>query len=440
MEYRYIGKSGLRVSPICLGTMGFGSWSDKAESFRLLDAAFDRGINFFDTAEVYPVPPTPELVGDTETIFGEWIKTRNRDSLIIATKVAGAASGWFVPPIRQGLTAIDRHHVEAAVEGSLHRLGIDYIDLYQVHWPDTVVPIDESMEALDRLVASGKVRYLGTSNESAYGLTKANTTAEYLGLAKFQSIQNNFSLINPRFLDELANVCRANDIIVLSDEIYSQINFTEDFSPSIFKFYPERTIVFGGLSKVFSAGGYRLGFMALPKDLQFSHDTFRSMFSETFSAVASPIQFAALEAFKMKNDVRKYITDSSAILNGLSHYIVSNLKKVGVHCTQPQGAFYMMIGFNNFKDKINALGIKTSSHLANHLLENFNVALLPASDFYFTEEELFFRLAYVDFDGEAALKAYNSNSMIDEEFIKMHCPNIFGGSLKILEFVKKLAY
>ena len=215
MEYRYIGNSGLRVSPICMGTMGFGSWNNKQESFEILDAAFDRGINFFDTAEVYPVPPTAELAGRSEEILGEWIKTRDRDSVIIASKVAGAASGWFVPPIRHGFTAIDRHHIEAAVEGSLSRMGIDTIDLYQVHWPDTVVPIEESMEALDRMVQSGKVRYLGTSNESAYGLTKANTVAAYEGLAKFQSIQNNFSLLNPRFLDELANVCRKEQVSLL---------------------------------------------------------------------------------------------------------------------------------------------------------------------------------------------------------------------------------
>lgn len=215
MEYRYIGKSGLRVSPICMGTMSFGTWSDKKESFKILEKAYERGINFYDTAEVYPVPPSAELVGVTEQIFAEWIKTKPRDSLIIATKVAGAASGWFVPPIRHGLTAIDRHHIEMAVEGSLRRMGLEYIDLYQVHWPDTVVPIDESMEALDRLVQSGKVRYLGTSNENAYGLTKANTIADYEGLAKFQSIQNNFSLLNQRFLDELANVCRREDISLL---------------------------------------------------------------------------------------------------------------------------------------------------------------------------------------------------------------------------------
>ena len=135
--------------------------------------------------------------------------------MLVATKVAGAASGWFVPPIRHGYTAIDRHHVETAVEGSLRRLGVDYIDLYQVHWPDTVVPIDESMEALDRLVESGKVRYLGTSNDSAYGLTKANTVADYEGWSRFQSIQNNFSLLNRRFMDELANVCRQEQVSLL---------------------------------------------------------------------------------------------------------------------------------------------------------------------------------------------------------------------------------
>ncbi len=215
MEYRYIGNSGLRVSPICMGTMGFGTWSDKSEAFRILDASYERGINFFDTAEVYPVPPTAELAGLTEEIFGEWVQTKPRDSIIIATKVAGAASGWIVPPIRYGLTAIDRHHIEKAIEGSLRRLNIEYVDLYQVHWPDNVVPIEESMEALDRLVESGKVRYLGTSNENAYGLTKANTVAKYEGLTRFQSIQNNFSLLNRRFFDELANVCRQENVSLL---------------------------------------------------------------------------------------------------------------------------------------------------------------------------------------------------------------------------------
>ncbi len=215
MEYRYVGRSGLRVTPICMGTMSFGTWSDKKESFRILDKSVDRGINFFDTAEAYPVPPTAELAGLTEEIFGEWLKTRPRDAVIVATKVAGAAGGWFVPPIRHGLTAVDRHHIESAVEGSLRRMGVDYIDLYQVHWPDPIVPMEESMAALDRLVESGKVRYLGTSNETSYGLTKSNMIAEYEGMARFESIQNNFSLLHRRFLDELAQVCRNEKVSLL---------------------------------------------------------------------------------------------------------------------------------------------------------------------------------------------------------------------------------
>lgn len=215
MEYRYVGRSGLRVTPICMGTMSFGTWSDKAESFRILDKSFDRGINFFDTAEAYPVPPTAELAGLTEEIFGEWLKQKPRDAVIVATKVAGAAGGWFVPPIRHGLTAVDRHHIERAVEGSLRRMDVDYIDLYQVHWPDPIVPMEESMAALDRLVESGKVRYLGTSNETSYGLTKSNMIAEYEGLARFESIQNNFSLLHRRFIDELAQVCRNEKVSLL---------------------------------------------------------------------------------------------------------------------------------------------------------------------------------------------------------------------------------
>lgn len=216
MQYRYIGKTGLRVTPICLGTMSFGSWSSEAESFRIMDKAYDRGINFFDTAELYPVPPKESYSGETETIIGKWLKDKPRDKIILASKVAGAANGWFVPPIRHGYTAVDSFHIKRAIEGSLKRLQTDYIDLYQMHWPDSVVPIEESLKAFDELIKEGKVRYIGTSNDTAYGLTKANETSKRLGIARFESIQNNFSLNNPRFLDELANVCKREDISLLS--------------------------------------------------------------------------------------------------------------------------------------------------------------------------------------------------------------------------------
>ncbi len=216
MDYRYIGKSGLRVSPICLGTMTFGTQTpDEKIAFEIMDKAYDAGVNFFDTAELYPVPPSAKMAGATEEIVGRWLKTKPRDSIILASKVAGAANGWYVPPIRHGLTAIDSFHIQRAVEGSLKRLGTDYIDLYQMHWPDTVVPIEESLKAFDRLVQSGKVRYIGTSNDTAYGTSKALMTSEFKDLARFESIQNNFSLLNRRFLDELSTLCEKEQISLL---------------------------------------------------------------------------------------------------------------------------------------------------------------------------------------------------------------------------------
>ncbi len=215
MQYRYIGRSGLRVSPICLGTMTFGSQCDEKNAFAIMDKAYDAGVNFFDTAELYPVPPSFELSGLTEEMVGRWLKTKPRDSLILATKVAGAASGWFVPPIRYGYTACDRFHIERAIEGSLKRLGTDYIDLYQMHWPDPIVPIEETLRAFDSLVQSGKVRYIGTSNDTSHGVMKATMTSKYEKLARFESVQNNFSLLNRRDLDGINTVCKSENISLL---------------------------------------------------------------------------------------------------------------------------------------------------------------------------------------------------------------------------------
>jgi len=215
MEYRYVGRSGLRVSPVCLGTMTFGSTVEKKAAISILDKAYEAGINFYDTAEIYPVPPMSETFGVTEEIVGEWLKTKNRDSVIIASKVAGAASGKFVPPVRAGLTAIDPHHIKRAIEGSLKRLQTDYIDLYQMHWPDQIVPREESMEAFNNLVQEGKVRYIGTSNDTAYGTTKANMVCAQHGYRRFESVQNNFSLLNRRFLDEMVQMCQEEKISLL---------------------------------------------------------------------------------------------------------------------------------------------------------------------------------------------------------------------------------
>lgn len=239
-------------------------------------------------------------------------------------------------------------------------------------------------------------------------------------------------------LKALANVCREYNVIVLSDEIYSQVNFNDNTSPSMATFYPERTFVFGGLSKVFSAGGYRLGFLKLPTDLFYLHSTYRSLFSETFSAVASPVQYAAVEAYKMKSEVIEFVNLGSDILKGVSSYVYTTLSNAQIQCTLPQGAFYVMIGFVNFKDKISNLGIRTSNELSDYILENYKVALLPGSDFYFNKEDLFFRLAFVDFNGEEVMQHFKNQRIINNDFIKSYCPSIYNGIKSLIEFTKNI--
>ncbi len=215
MEKRRLGRSGIVVTDLCFGTMTFGARNTEEEAFALLDRAYDAGINFYDTAEIYPVPPQAEWVHRTEEIVGRWLQTKPRDSVILATKVVGPAHGWFVPPVRNGTAALDRHHIRIAVEGSLRRLQTDYIDLYQTHWPDPDLPYEEVLGALTELKDEGIVRIVGSSNESAWGTMKAEATAQAHGLARYETIQNNFSIINRRFEDALAEICRREKISCL---------------------------------------------------------------------------------------------------------------------------------------------------------------------------------------------------------------------------------
>tara|TARA_B110000003_G_scaffold172618_1_gene172204 strand:+ start:48024 stop:49292 length:1269 start_codon:yes stop_codon:yes gene_type:complete len=237
----------------------------------------------------------------------------------------------------------------------------------------------------------------------------------------------------------LAEVCRKYQVIVLSDEIYSQINFKNEFSPSISNYYSEGTILFGGLSKVFSAGGYRLGFMSIPKEFEHLSIVYSSLFSETFSCVSSPVQFAAITAYEYGANLKAYVTKSVFILNQIASYIFSKLSTNNIQCTKPQGAFYMMIGFEIFKNKINSLQINTSTELAHYLLENFNIALLPGSDFGFKSTELFFRLAFVDFDGERLMKLVRKETNIDENFIKENCLSIYNGVQQLIKFIREIS-
>ncbi len=215
MQSKRLGKSPIVVSAICMGTMTFGSQADEKTSHRILDRSLEAGINFFDTAENYPVPPKEEWAGTTEEIVGRWMKTKRRDELIIATKVSGPSHGWLKSSQRAGMTALDRHNIVRAVEASLKRLQTDYVDLYQTHWPDHGARYEEALRALDDLVEAGKVRVIGCSNETSWGLMKSLSVSEREGLARYETIQNNFSLNNRRFEDELAQVCRQEGVSLI---------------------------------------------------------------------------------------------------------------------------------------------------------------------------------------------------------------------------------
>ncbi len=215
MLSRRLGGSAIAVSPICMGTMTFGNQADEAMAHRILDMSLEAGINFFDTAENYPVPPKEEWAGRTEEIVGRWMKTKRRDEIVMATKVSGPSHGWIKSSQRAGMTALDRHNIIRALEASLKRLQTDYVDLYQTHWPDHGTGYDETMEVLDELIRAGKVRVIGCSNETSWGLMKSLAASERGGFARYVTIQNNFSLNNRRFEDELAEVCRQEKVSLI---------------------------------------------------------------------------------------------------------------------------------------------------------------------------------------------------------------------------------
>jgi aryl-alcohol dehydrogenase-like predicted oxidoreductase len=231
MQYSQLGESDLKVSRICLGTATYGLQNTIDDAHHQLDYAFAHGINYIDTAEKYPTPSSAQTYGLAETYVGEWLKHQQRDQLIISTKIAGPGRGtdW----LRDGNTAINRDNIQQAVDGSLKRLQTDYIDLYQIHWPDryvpffgetiydptrerATVPIAEQLSALNDLVQAGKIRYIGLCNETAWGVCEFSHVAQQLGLPKITSVQNPYNLLN-RIVDvALAEVCYREKVGVLA--------------------------------------------------------------------------------------------------------------------------------------------------------------------------------------------------------------------------------
>ncbi len=211
MNYRKLGRTGLKVSPLCLGTMQWGWTADEATSFAVMDAFVEAGGNFLDTADVYSRWVEGNDGGVSEEVIGRWlVKRSNRQQIILATKAKGPMGPG---PNDQGLS---RKHIIDACDASLRRLQTDYIDLYQTHSPDAETPIDETLEAMDRLIQQGKVRYIGCSNYRAWQLMQALWASDKAGIARFDSLQPHYNLVNrAEFERELADVCDEYDIAVI---------------------------------------------------------------------------------------------------------------------------------------------------------------------------------------------------------------------------------
>ncbi len=237
MQQIALGRSDLRVSPICLGTMTFGQQNSEAEGHAQLDRAFAAGINFVDTAEMYAVPPKAETSGRTEEIVGAWLKRQPRDRVVLATKATGP--GRSLSWIRGGPGGFDAANLAAALEGSLRRLQTDYVDLYQLHWPARNQPmfgqwqyepekerggtdLRQTLEALAALVKAGKVRHVGVSNEHPWGVMQFVRLADEHGLPRIASIQNAYNLLNRTYDTALAEVCYRESVGLLA---YSPLAF-----------------------------------------------------------------------------------------------------------------------------------------------------------------------------------------------------------------------
>lgn len=241
MQFKPLADTGILLPEICLGTMTFGEQNTQEEAFEQLDYALDQGLYFWDTAEMYPVPPKPETQGATERIIGNWIASRGgRDKLFLASKIAGPSQGGS--HIRDGQTRFGADEISAAIDQSLSRLQTDYIDLYQLHWPQrptnffgklgygnaeaaedrAVTDLEETLTALQYEIKNGRIRYIGLSNETPWGTMKFLHLAEKLGLSKFVSVQNPYNLLNRTYEIGMSEIAKYEGVGLLA---YSPLAF-----------------------------------------------------------------------------------------------------------------------------------------------------------------------------------------------------------------------
>lgn len=238
MQYSELGRTGIKVSKLCLGSMTWGDQNTEQEGHAQLDRAIEAGINFIDTAEMYPIPPQQRTYGKTEEVIGTWLAKRGkRDRIILATKMT--PPGKNRPWIRGETNRLDRKNIEVAINNSLKRLQTDYIDLYQIHWPERNAnnfgqlnythtpeqdgtPIEETLEALDAMVRSGKIRHIGVSNETAWGLSEFLRVSTQKSLSRIVSIQNPYSLLNRIYEIHLSEFAYREQVGLLA---YSPLGF-----------------------------------------------------------------------------------------------------------------------------------------------------------------------------------------------------------------------
>lgn len=240
MKYTTLGQSDLNVSQICLGTMTYGEQNTRQQAFEQLDYAIAQGVNFIDTAELYAIPPKAETYGATESILGHWLKQRGRrDDLVLASKIAGPGADW-VGHIRKGQSRFDEKNIDEALNNSLHRLQTDYLDLYQLHWPERktnyfgklgyqpetdeagMTPIVETLQALEKQIKAGKIRYIGLSNETPWGLMQFISVARQMDLPLIVSVQNPYSLLNRTYEIGCAEISYRENVPLLA---YSPLGF-----------------------------------------------------------------------------------------------------------------------------------------------------------------------------------------------------------------------
>ena len=280
------------------------------------------------------------------------------------------------------------------------------------------------------------INWIDTSKNTNWHLS-ANALRDYCKNNKYKyqllilNSPNNPTGTNNEELEELSIICKENNIIVISDEIYTELDFNGNYH-SISQFYPEGTIISSGLSKWCGAGGWRLGTLIFPKELKIIYDSVRSLASETFTSVSAPIQYAAVKAYT--EDHSEYLHNSRIILKKVAYFVHDQLSEIGIECIRPQGGFYILCDFSKIIKHNNIINNATT--LCEQVLQNTGFAMLPGKNFGIEDEKLITRMAFVDFDGNKALSFMKDNTSIkDDDFYELF-PKINEGILNLKSWLK----